>query len=139
MQIATHPDDLAERPFALHIGVRPHHLPLIVLLDNVQDIDGNYAIACIDGDTWEEWGESLPTINSEEGYTPAFHVLFGVTGRAHAFAVLEMLVLSDLGMVPMRYPDYQKGTLASLTLRETWSESLFNLAIGPADTDGAEA
>jgi hypothetical protein len=140
MQIATAHGDIAHLTGALHIGVRPHHLPLITGLGQVQDSEGTYAIAIVDGDLWEEWGENVSTETDPGDYGPVFHVVIGVTCRAHAYAVLEMLFeQSEVVPVPMRYGAYQKGTIASLTLMETWSEEVFSVKAGPADTDSADA
>jgi hypothetical protein len=144
MQIANDHHAIDHLTGALHIGVRPHHLPLLAGLGNVQDSEGTYAVAIVDGDVWEEWGESVPGVNvagvKPGDYGPVFHVVIGVTGRAHAYAVLEMIFeQSDILPVPMRYGDYQKGIIASLTLMETWSEEVFSVKAGPADGASLEA
>lgn len=140
MQIINDHADLGEFTGALHIGVRPHHLPLLSRLDNVRDSEGTLAVAIVDGDVWEEWGENVPGEAGHDGYGPVYHVIFGVTGRPHAYAVLEMLFeQGDVVPVPMRYGAYQKGTIASLTLMETWSEEVFSVKAGPADTNSQEA
>ena len=127
-------------PFALHIGLRPHHLPLIGDVDDTSDGDGNVAIAYVDGDTWEEWGENVPTMSDERDYAPVFHVVIAVTSRAEGYATLETIYENGIvNPVPMRYGDRQKGTLASLTRMEEWSEELFAVKVGPADTDAADA
>jgi hypothetical protein len=144
MHIVTTHNDLSEYSGALHIGVRPHHLPLLAGLDSVRDSEGTLTCAIVDGDTWEEWGENVPGVNiagvQPGDFSPVFHVIFGVTGRAHAYAVLEMLFeQSEVVPVPMRYGDYQKGIIASLTLMETWSEEVFSVKAGPADGASLEA
>lgn len=104
----------------LHIGTKDVEAVLALLPNDV-------TVTEIQLDQWEEWSEPR---EEDRQYSGVHHI--AIAGQDMSRYLTDVGFLLDVGapLEYMRGPEYQRGTIASITHDGDWSEEIFRVTLG---------